>query len=61
MAHFYSILSLLSMVYKEKKLSIDEGSKFVMDRLDRSYNKMSSKGKVLVKRQYDSAKDVLRY
>lgn len=61
MAHFYSILSLLSMVYRKKKLSIDEGSKFVMDRLDRSYNKMSSKGKVLVKRQYGSAKDVLRY
>lgn len=61
MAHFYSIPSLLSMVYREKKLSIDEGSKFVMDKLDRSYNKMSSKGKVLVKRQYDSAKDVLRY
>lgn len=61
MAHFYSIPSLLSMVYREKKLSIDEGSKFVMDKLDRSYNKMSSKGKVLVKRQYDSAKDVLGY
>lgn len=61
MAHFYSIPSLLSMVYREKKLSIDDGSKFVMDKLDRSYNKMSSKGKVLVKRQYDSAKDVLRY
>ena len=55
MAHFYSIPSLLSMVYREKKLSIDEGSKFVMDKLDRSYNKMSIKGKKLVKKQYDSA------
>ena len=60
MAHFYSIPSLLSMVYREKGLSIDEGSKFVMDKLDRSYNKMSEKGKVLVKRQYESAKDILR-
>ena len=56
MAHFYSIPSLLSMVYKEKGLSIDDGSKFVMDKLDRSYNKMSDKGKVLVKVQYESAK-----
>lgn len=61
MAHFYSIPSLLSMVYREKKLSIDDGSKFVMDKLNRSYNKMSDKGKELVKRQYEAAKDILRY
>lgn len=60
MAHFYSIPSLLSMVYKEKGLSIDEGSKFVLDKLTRSYNKMSDKGKQLVEKQYESAKDVLR-
>ena len=60
MAHFYSIPSLLSMVYREKGLSIDEGSKFVMDKLDRSYNKMSDKGKVLVKVQYESAKNILK-
>ena len=61
MAHFYSIPSLLSMVYREKCLSIDEGSKFVMDKLDRSYKKMSDKGKVLVKVQYESAKNILNY
>lgn len=59
MAHFYSIPSLLSMVYKEKNLSIDAGSKFVMDKLNRSYNKMSDKGKELVKIQYESAKNIL--
>ena len=59
MAHFYSIPSLLSMVYREKKLSIDEGSKFVMDKLNRSYNKMSDKGKELVKKQYESAKNII--
>lgn len=61
MAHFYSIPSLLSMVYREKGMSIDEGSKFVMDKLDRSYNKMSEKGKTLVKRRYENAKDILGY
>lgn len=61
MAHFYNIPSLLSMVYREKNLSIDEGSKFVMDKLNRSYNKMSEKGKRLVEKQYNSAKEVLRY
>ena len=61
MARFYSIPSLLSMVYREKELSIDEGSKFVMDKLDRSYNKMSDKGKILVRKQYESAKNILKY
>ena len=59
MAHFYSVPSLLSMVYRERKLSIDDGCKFVMDRLDRSYNKMSDKGKTLVRKKYSSAKDIL--
>ena len=59
MAHFYSIPSLLSMVYKEKGLSIDDGSKFVMDKLERSYNKMSNKGKKLVQEQYEAAKKIL--
>ena len=60
MAHFYSIPSLLSMVYKEKGLSIDEGSKFVSDKLERSYNKMSEKGKKLVSEQYNSIKNILK-
>ena len=61
MAHFYSIPSLLSMVYREKGMSIDDGSKFVMDKLDRSYNKMSDKGKALVEVQYESAKNILKF
>ena len=60
MAHFYSIPSLLSMVYREKGMSIDDGSKFVMDKLDRSYNKMSDKGKMLVKAQYEAAQKILK-
>ena len=60
MAHFYSIPSLLSMVYREKGMSIDDGSKFVMDKLDRSYNKMSDKGKVLVNAQYEAAQKILK-
>lgn len=60
MAHFYSIPSLLSMVYVQKGLSIDEGSKFVMDKLERSYNKMSDKGKKLVLVKYESAKNILK-
>ena len=60
MAHFYSVPSLFSMVYREKNLSIDEGSSFIMNKLDRSYNKMSEKGKKLVKVQYESVKNILK-
>lgn len=60
MAHFYSVPSLLSMVYREKKLSIDEGAEFVKNKLNRSYNKLSSKGKILVKQQYEAAKLLLK-
>ena len=60
MAHFYSVPSLLSMVYREKNLSIDEGAEFVKNKLNRSYKKLSTKGKGLVKEQYKAAKLLLK-
>lgn len=60
MAHFYSVPSLLRMVYVEKGLSIDEGSEFVLNKLERSYVKLSEKGKNLVQAQYDAAKVLLK-
>ena len=60
MAHFYSIPSLFSMVYREKQLSIAEGIEFVKNKLNRSYNKLSSKGKALVEQQYEAAKLLLK-
>lgn len=59
MAHFYSVPSLLRMVYVEKGLSIDEGSEFVLNKLERSYNKLSSKGKEIIKEKYKAAKILL--
>ena len=59
MAHFYSIPSLFSMVYKEKGLPIDEGSKFVINKLGRSYNKMSDTGRQFVKTRYEAAKEII--
>ena len=60
MAHFYSVPSLLRMVYVEKGLSIDEGSEFVANKLERSYNKLSEKGKEIIKLHYEAAKVLLR-
>lgn len=59
MAHFYSIPSLLQMVYVEKHMEIDEGSEFVLHKLDRSYNKLSPRGKENILPQYEAAKVLL--
>lgn len=55
MAHFYSVPSLLKMVYVNKRMEIDEGADFVLHKLERSYNKLSLKGKKLVDKQYKAA------
>lgn len=60
MAHFYSVPSLLRMVYVEKNMSIDDGAEFVYNKLQRSYNKLSEKGKEIINRQYEAAKVLLR-
>lgn len=59
MAHFYSVPSLLRMVYVEKNMSIDEGAAFVSQKLERSYNKLSEKGKQIVLPQYEASKILL--
>lgn len=56
MAHFYSVPSLLRMVYVEKNMSIDEGADFVYSKLQRSYNKLSEKGKKIITPQYEASK-----
>ncbi len=56
MAHFYSIPSLLKMVYVEKQMSIDEGAKYVLNKLERSYQKLTPKGQKLIKARHDAAK-----
>lgn len=56
MSHFYSVPSLLRMVYVEKNMSIDEGGNFVYKKLERSYNKLSEKGIEIIKPQYEASK-----
>ena len=59
MAHFYSVPSLLRMVYVEKNMSIDDGADFVLKKLERSFNKLSEKGKQIILPQYEAAKILL--
>lgn len=60
MAHFYSVPSLLKMVYVEKGMPIDDGSEFVLNKLERSFNKLSDMGKQRVSEQYESVKLLLK-
>ena len=59
MAHFYSVPSLLRMVYVEKNMAIDDGALFVYNKLQRSYNKLSEKGKEIITPHYEAAKVLL--
>lgn len=59
MAHFHGIASLLRMVYVEKNMSVEEGLEFVSKKLERSYNKLSEKGKEIIKPEYEAAKILL--
>lgn len=59
MAHFYGVASLFRMVYVEKNMSVDEGIEFVQKKLERSYNKLSEKGKEIIKPEYEAAKILL--
>lgn len=60
MAHFYSVPSLLRMVYVEKQMNIDEGAEFVYNKLERSYNKLSEAGKRLIDKEHNAAKILLK-
>ena len=59
MAHFYDVPSLLRMVYVEKNMSIDDGAEFVYKKLERSYNKLSEKGKDIINPHYAASKILL--
>lgn len=59
MAHFYSVPYLLRMIYVEKNMSIDDGTEFVYNKLQRSYNKLSDKGKEIILPHYQAAKILL--
>ncbi|MDR0880738.1 MAG: HD domain-containing protein [Clostridioides sp.] len=58
MAHFDNIPSLFSLVYKERELNIDEGAKFVKDKLYRSYDKLSDRTKELYKDKFEGAMSI---
>ena len=58
-SHFDSIPSLLYLAYVNKHMNIEEGRNFVVEKLKRSYNKLSDASKEFYKDKYDSAMSLL--
>ena len=57
--HFDCLPSLFSLVYKKKNLSISDGKEYVRKKLERDYNKLSERTRVLLKDRYQNILDVL--
>ena len=58
-SHFDCIPMLFSLAYKERGLSVSDGAEFIKKKLERDYNKLSSRTKVLLKDRYDNIMKVL--
>ena len=58
LSHFDNIPSLFSMVYREKQMSIDEGAKFIKEKLERSFSKLSDKTKRLYQKKYENVMSI---
>jgi len=60
LAHFGEIISLLYLVFVEHKKGIEEGSKWVLIKLERDWVQLSLEAKKIIKPKYDAAKLLLR-
>jgi len=57
-SHFDQIPGLFSMVYKEMGLSIEDGAKYLKDKLIRSYNKLTDETKELYKEKINNTMSI---
>ena len=59
MAHFDSIPSLFNLAFKELNLDLHDGTEYVKSKLERDYNKLSSRTKEILKEKYKNIVEVL--
>lgn len=60
LAHFDSVNSLLYLAFTKHKMSIDDGTKWVLDKLERSWNKLMPEAKELISDKYNSIKEAFK-
>ena len=58
-SHFDSVSSLFYLAYVKRKLNIAEGTEFVRNKLERSFNKLSEKSKGLYFNKYSEVMRVI--
>lgn len=59
MTHIEQIGSLFYLVYKEMDMGIEEGIEYIKGKINRDWNKMSEKSKVMFKYKYEKVIDVI--
>lgn len=59
LAHFDKVNSLLYFVFVKQKMGINEGTKWVSDKLDRSWKKLMPEAKDMIKEKYKAMKLIL--
>ncbi|HLV37259.1 MAG TPA: HD domain-containing protein [Spirillospora sp.] len=59
MAHIEQVPSLMRMVYVERGLSIDEGTRWVRAKLERSWNKLSPLAQEMMRDKYEAVQSTL--
>ncbi|GCE12389.1 HD domain-containing protein [Tengunoibacter tsumagoiensis] len=59
MAHIAQVPSLLYLAYVQHQMTIDEGSKWVLEKLQRSWNKLCPEAQKLIQKDYQSALNIL--
>ncbi len=58
-SHFDSVPSLLYLAYVERQMDIEEGVRFVREKLERSFRKLSEESKVFYEDKYHQVMKVL--
>lgn len=59
MAHFDNVPSLLYLAYVQYKMDTDKGKKWVLDKLERSWQKLTPEAKEIIKDKYEAVKKTL--
>jgi uncharacterized protein len=59
MAHFDGIPALLHFVFVRRGMDVDEGTKWLKHKLDRSWNKLIPEAKEIIKDKYEATKIIL--
>ena len=56
MSHFVELHRLFWLAYHRYDMDVEEGKKWVLDKLERSYKKLMPEAKVIIKDKYEAAK-----